>query len=383
MTGVLTVFLATACGATASPRPSAPSQSAPPTATPLPPSPSAAPRPEPSADPTAEPSGSPLAVGEIACDSGTGGNIDYVSADVEGGLADVVAATRAVPGVLSADEIATDGNRTSVYRDGRIVFSASWMETTSRLWVLSSFSACPGFRPIPPVGLAPDSVVAVVTDGLRVRGLPSTGDDSVKFERLLNRGDLLFIVDGPVEADGYEWYLVQALLDGQESDGPFGWVAAGARDGTPWIDDVDDTACPVLPDGAMRLGTTPPEILLHCFGSSEIEFELDANVGCIAENARSGVEPSWFSQGCFLLSGDACGSCGLDLASDPASGVRIPELESARWLFRGHFDDAAAAECRSAFPPSGDTILPDEVVVHFCRTRFVLTALTRLGDAEG
>ena len=380
---VLIAVLIVACstGASSSPSIAAPSASPPP-ATPSAERPSDAPVATPSADPTPDPSSPALPVGEIECDSGTGGNFDYVTNDVDGGLADVVVATRAVPGVLLSDEIASDGNRTSAYRDGHIVFSASWMETTAGLWVLSSFSACPGFRPTPPFGLARDSIVAVVVDGLRVRGLPSTSDDSVKFERLLMRGDLLLIVDGPVEADGYEWYLVQSLQGGQESSGPFGWVAAASRGGETWIDDVDETVCPRLPDEANQLGTTPPEILVHCYGSSEIEFELDANVGCLAQDVRSGFEPSWFGQGCFSLSGDACGSCGLDLASDPASGVAMPDLESARWRFKGHFDDPAAAGCRATVPPAGDTVLPEEVLIHFCRTRFAVTELTRLGDPE-
>ena len=114
--------------------------------------------------------------------------------------------------------------------------------------------------------------------------------------------------------------------------------------------------------------------------AQEIEFELDASVGCLADDVRSGLEPAWLGQGCFSLSGDACGSCGLDLVSDPASGVSIPDLESARWRFRGHFDDPAAAGCRATLPPAGDTVLPGEVLVHFCRTRFVVTELERIGD---
>lgn len=44
----------------------------------------------------------------------------------------------------------------------------------------------------------------------------------------------MYVVDGPVPADGYDWLLVSALDTGR----PFavqGWIAPASRDGEPWV----------------------------------------------------------------------------------------------------------------------------------------------------
>jgi hypothetical protein len=334
------------------------------------------PPPTPSASPT------PAAtVGDIECPgSATGGDIDYV-ADADGGLPDLEAATRALRGILQSDQVAIDDHRSAVIRNGRIVFSGSWFQSRTGGWLLSSFSAC-GDAHIgmgPPRGLVRDAIAEVVADTLRVRGLPSTADSSAKFERLLGRSDQVFIVDGPVKADGYEWYLVQAMVEeGSEPGAPFGWVAAASRDGEPWIEDVEETTCPRVPEDASRFGVMPPEVLVHCFGSRELTFELDANVYCLPDEVRQ-VEPAWFGAGCGELSGDACGSCGLSIAADPGLGISIPREQAGHWAFRGHFDDPAAATCHG--PAAGDTRVAEQFGIHLCRMTFVLTSLKRLGDA--
>ena len=371
-------LIVSACSSVAgSPRPSLALPSASPTPAPSDGSPG------PSGDPSPAPSATPLAiVGDIQCSGGgTTGDIDYV-ADVGGGLPDLEAATRALRGVLGTDVIAIEGNRSGVVRAGRVVATGEWFRSRTRGWLLSSLSACgdAGISLGPPRGLVRDAIAEVAVDGLRVRGLPNTSEDSAKFERLLGRSDRVFIVDGPVRADGYEWYLVQALVqEGSEPGGPFGWVAAASRDGETWIDDTEETSCPTVPDDAARFGVLPPEVLVHCFGRSELSFELDANVYCLPDEVRQ-VDPAWFGAGCGELSGDACGSCGLSIAADPALGIAIPREQSGRWAFKGHFDDAAAASCRAPTGGTADTQVPEQFGVHLCRMTFALTSLERLGD---
>ena len=371
----LTLVLAACSTALGSPVPS----SSPPSVSPSPDRPAGSL--EPSAPPTASPT--PIAtVGDIDCDSGTGGDIDYV-AGAGGGPADLEAATRTLRGVLSSDEIAVEGSRSAVIRAGRTVFSGTWFQSTTGGWLLSSFSSCSDAQISmgPPRGLVRDAIAEVVVDSLRVRGLPSTADNSAKFERLLGRSDHVFIVDGPVPADGYDWYLVQAMVEsGSEPGAPFGWVAAASRDGEPWIDDVEETDCPGVPEDAIRLGAIPPEVLIHCFGRAELSFEVAANIYCLPDEVRQ-VEPAWFGAGCGMLTGDACGSCGLAIAADPASGIEIPREQSGRWAVRGHVDDPAAGTCRAPTGGAADTQVPEQFGVHLCRTTFVLTSLTRLGDA--
>jgi hypothetical protein len=81
--------------------------------------------------------------------------------------------------------------------------------------------------------LAAGSIVDVVVSGLRVRTLPTVDNSkSVKLDPLLGVGTQLQIIEGPVAADDYEWYLVQAI------DLPHrGWVAAADHDGEAWIED--------------------------------------------------------------------------------------------------------------------------------------------------
>jgi hypothetical protein len=86
--------------------------------------------------------------------------------------------------------------------------------------------------PTPRPGTFPaDTLVEIVVDGLRVRTAPTVDDaTSAKLEPLLGNGTKLHILDGPVTADDYDWYLVQAIGWPHH-----GWVAAADHDGSPWI----------------------------------------------------------------------------------------------------------------------------------------------------
>jgi hypothetical protein len=238
-----------------------------------------------------------------------------------------------------------------------------------------------GSTPAPrelPRGLERDAIAEVVVDGgVRVRSRPSVDAESIKYEPLLRRGDAVFIVDGPVRADGYDWYMVQSLPGGTELDvdgGPFGWVAAASRDGEAWVEDRAQTPCPKLPDeGRDVVGALPEEVLVHCFGGTEIAFDVEANVHCEGPNA---FDPAWLAVGCGAIAGDSCGTCGIPIAGAPSAGIVLPREELATWSMRGHFDDPAAASCQmNATAGLGDP--SPELVVHRCRTIFVVTSLAK------
>ena len=89
-------------------------------------------------------------------------------------------------------------------------------------------------------GFAAGSIVEVVTTGLRVRTAPTVDNaTSAKLEPLLGPGTQLRIIEGPVTADDYDWYHVQAI--GLPHNG---WVAAADHDGAPWIEDPTRAASP-------------------------------------------------------------------------------------------------------------------------------------------
>jgi hypothetical protein len=85
---------------------------------------------------------------------------------------------------------------------------------------------------------AADTVVNVVVSDLRVRTAPPVDNaKSAKLDPLLGRGTQLRVIDGPVTADGYDWYLVQAIGLPHR-----GWIAAADHDGAPWVEDEARTA---------------------------------------------------------------------------------------------------------------------------------------------
>lgn len=70
---------------------------------------------------------------------------------------------------------------------------------------------------------------------LRVRSQPNVGAESIKYEPLLGSGTEFEFVGGPADGSGYWWYqvsLAPGILGGGVTRG---WIAAGDRDGTPWI----------------------------------------------------------------------------------------------------------------------------------------------------
>ena len=95
----------------------------------------------------------------------------------------------------------------------------------------------PTSTPSPPPLVAGD-IAEVVTNDLVVRSLPEISDQSVIHRARLDAGKRLFVLDGPVAADGYDWYRVQPF--GRDANRginwpPAGWVAAGSQQGEPWI----------------------------------------------------------------------------------------------------------------------------------------------------
>jgi hypothetical protein len=90
-------------------------------------------------------------------------------------------------------------------------------------------------------GFAAGTIVDIVVTDLRVRTEPTVDDArSAKLEPLLGLGVQLRIVEGPVIADDYEWYRVEAM-DGYPHRG---WVAAADHDGEPWIEDPEAREVP-------------------------------------------------------------------------------------------------------------------------------------------
>src|SRR5215204_2079167 len=96
-----------------------------------------------------------------------------------------------------------------------------------------SESAAPTEAAVDAVPIPADTYARVVTNDLRVRSKPGVSSDSKKLEPLLQEDELLVVVDGPVQASGYDWYQVQPVIpvDTDIESTAFGWVAAADKDG--------------------------------------------------------------------------------------------------------------------------------------------------------
>jgi hypothetical protein len=231
--------------------------------------------------------------------------------------------------------------------------------------------------PALPRPIATDAVADVVTTDLVVRTAPGIGADSRILDGRLEAPQLLYVADGPVSADGFDWYLVQPFSYDYlpAPPVPAGWVAAGSRDGEPWIAARAIGCPPADLDSIVRLNAISR---LACFGNQEISLE-GIHGDCFL-NDTSTAEPAWLlSRGCALL------YSGYDQGVTPSPGallMRIEELTSATtslagtWVYvTGHFDDPAAADCLPPAAP-GDAPLPPELAALRCRTEFVATSIS-------
>ena len=90
-------------------------------------------------------------------------------------------------------------------------------------------------QPSPAVERCESGWAVTIVDTLRVRSQPNVGAESIKYEPLLGLGTEFELVAGPVAGSGYWWYEI-ALAPGVLRGGVTkGWIPAGDRDGTPWI----------------------------------------------------------------------------------------------------------------------------------------------------
>jgi hypothetical protein len=221
---------------------------------------------------------------------------------------------------------------------------------------------------------ARDTIWRVVVSDLVVRSEPGVADPATILPARLTTNDRVLVVNGPLVADGYEWYQVLPIRPDGLRERPFGWVAAANREGEPWLAQ-EDPACPDASDleGILRLA---PEERLACYGSRTIEFRGDGG-GCGAAGGLPvSYEPRW------LMSESGCGF-GLEIGQIDMV-LRFPPAVSQDFgpsgtvEVRGHFDDPAAATCiatanyADVTPPS-----PDEAIAQ-CRTQFVVESLTNV-----
>jgi hypothetical protein len=246
----------------------------------------------------------------------------------------------------------------------------------------------------PGSAIRPDSFAVVITDDLRVRTQPRVSDDSIRLEPLLWDGAVLFVIDGPVEGSGFQWFLVQPMseVDIQIHPDPpqLGWVAAGSKDGEAWLAPWA-VECLASPLGRLvyDLPDLPPSLAdLACFGDQTLTFDADFGVPEI----ECGIESPWYVDPGWL---DTCMGQQYLLAEpgneeedrvvwvtvDPGMDhAAIPPIGPGSWAeltVQGQYDHPAARTCRAEWTDSSSAAEPQppELVVLGCRTQFVITGV--------
>jgi hypothetical protein len=213
-----------------------------------------------------------------------------------------------------------------------------------------------------------------VTTDLVVRSSPGVSAESEIYPERLNEPMLVFVVDGPVRVDGFDWYLVDPMyicVDLCPEQPRFGWVAQAGKDGETWIAATTIDCPSPHPD---TLGWLSTGERLACFG--DVPLTLEGIIGgCYA--AETPV--AWKQTSCSLLPPDYVPRDTFErfLSLYPAEGVQIPRTGSDVRV-TGHFDDPMAATCAVLANPAPDfgvPPVPAERAVLSCRGDFVVTSI--------
>jgi hypothetical protein len=180
---------------------------------------------------------------------------------------------------------------------------------------------------------------------------------------------LVYLLDGPVAADGYDWYRVAATRLGDSYPEYGGWIAAGdAQD--PWLVQTD-VPCPAAPVqlADVTLTAMPRMTAIYCLGRQELILR-----GYYTEDPEAHLAPRECDEAAWLLcdvgwhtlrvleapwAGDGNA---LDVRPHPEMGPMPPRQS---WIeVTGQFDHPAAAECGDGQPGSD----------LWCRWSFVVTS---------
>jgi len=198
-------------------------------------------------------------------------------------------------------------------------------------------------------GLAPGTYADVVTNDLVLRSEPGVSGESEIFPDELNAPLSVYVADGPVEADGYRWFLVVAFDEAGSDGGLTGWAAAEGKDGEVWLEPVNQPAAgewafvaadDAPPDLNTRSAAMGPDGSIYFFGGVEWTdspsghaWSFDSATGAWRElspmptpRARPLVAAT--EDGRFYVIGGAPGDT---VSSDDSSVVEVYDAETDRW----------------------------------------------------
>lgn len=268
-------------------------------------------------------------------------------------------------------------------------------------------STTPTGSPGPPEALRIDTIAVTLVDDLSVRDGPSTS--GARLGVLGPAGEAVFVVSGPVAADGHDWYQLASVWEPSPSvcePAPepslrchdwFGWAAGKGASGEPWLAPRPDN-CPAHPLDTSAYLSLAPQERLACFGDQPwtLRAYMAPEAGGRGGLSPYRIDPAWLDGwGAVIFpqpeESELDGSSALFMHVHPALGKcdfggRNAECPFAalagQWVeITGHLDDPAASSCVAILndwavgldidpPPERDSAVVQ------CRSAFVATGVT-------
>jgi hypothetical protein len=247
----------------------------------------------------------------------------------------------------------------------------------------------PPSAPKPGASLRVEAFAKVVADRVQVRSLPDRdsepmmiciGGDSPTPCQPLTIGQeteytSVYVLEGPVSADGFDWYLAAIESENTLYWEAIGWIAAG-DDQDAWLVHTD-RECPEAPYELSEVAFRPlsPLSALHCVGGIQLTLRGYYTEDTSGEepDAECAGEPAWLvcTVGWHTLRLDEGSMWGsfphLTLHIHPAIDA-MPSRPG--WIeVTGQFDHPAAAKC-------GD----QPATILSCRVEFVVTSARSVSE---
>lgn len=225
------------------------------------------------------------------------------------------------------------------------------------------------------------------SDRLRVRSAP--GLQSERFE-LLPKGTPVWVVDGPVIADDYEWF--QVIVPGLEIDGVprVGWIAESDHGGERWLG-RRTYKCPKREDVKVAdLGrltrSAEPHGGLACFGSDTLTFDAEVELQCGASRPTWQVQPEWLGPNASYTLAITKGTDVTNAHMRPDLGVPLDcggTTDEVTREISGHFDDGDAETCAGPAPRGTSQADAEILTRYWCRTAFVVDDIAPMPPLAG
>lgn len=184
----------------------------------------------------------------------------------------------------------------------------------------------------------------------------------------------VYLLDGPVPADGYAWYLAATVSKDAIFPEYVGWVAAGDANGAWLVPGEADCPTPPIELGDLTYASLSRFDAIACFGGRELTVR-GWYVDLPSDAEPPGVctaEPAWLvcGWGYHMLRLQPSGWYGdashLQMKVDPASNLQMPPR--GNWvLLTGMFDHPGAQAC-------GSDSEADAAFRLMCRMEFVVTS---------